>query len=338
MHRPEPVAIPYTKWSGAGNTFLFVESVSLGPEVQDRAVIAALARQLCRDPAGPGADGLFWIRGSEASVYNADGSTAAFCGNGARCLVAHLLARTGEKRVAARVGDIALEGWREGERIAITLPAPRFLARELPLALIGPLPPEWPGTLARAAWIEAGVPHLCVQFWDPPLRSLPSSPSPASSSPLPASSSPSPHLLSQALPPERLLIEVGGRLRRHGRFEPAGTNVDFVWTPAHAQGSLGGGVPRGGGPGLRGRLRTYERGVEGITRACGSGAVAAGALLLEEQACGSVVFTVASGDGLEVEKAEPAWILRGPADPLERGVFRADAGGAARPPPSPLRD
>lgn len=55
-------------------------------------------------------------------------------------------------------------------------------------------------------------------------------------------------------------IEALGRaLRSHPRFAPAGANVDFV-------------DPEGGGPMA---IRTYERGVEGETLACGTGCVAA---------------------------------------------------------------
>lgn len=51
----------------------------------------------------------------------------------------------------------------------------------------------------------------------------------------------------------------GRRIRRHRAFAPRGTNVDFVQ-------ESGGGL----------LVRTYERGVEGETLACGTGAVASG--------------------------------------------------------------
>lgn len=54
------------------------------------------------------------------------------------------------------------------------------------------------------------------------------------------------------------VVRVGRALRRHRAFGRAGTNVDFA---AHVRGGLA--------------LRTYERGVEDETLACGTGAVAA---------------------------------------------------------------
>lgn len=54
------------------------------------------------------------------------------------------------------------------------------------------------------------------------------------------------------------LIEEGARLRNHNEFQPKGTNVNFVMPLEESQISL----------------RTYERGVEGLTLACGTGAIA----------------------------------------------------------------
>ncbi len=52
---------------------------------------------------------------------------------------------------------------------------------------------------------------------------------------------------------------MGREIRFHPRFSPAGTNVNF--TEVNDRGTI--------------RVRTYERGVEGETLACGTGAVAA---------------------------------------------------------------
>ncbi len=58
------------------------------------------------------------------------------------------------------------------------------------------------------------------------------------------------------------VVEEGRQIRRHPAFQPAGTNANFC---------------QAAGP-RRLRLRTYERGVEDETLACGTGAVAAAVL------------------------------------------------------------
>jgi diaminopimelate epimerase len=63
----------------------------------------------------------------------------------------------------------------------------------------------------------------------------------------------------QQIPREEPIEPLGWALRNHPRFAPAGVNVDFVGTVD--------------GPTLA--MRTYERGVERETLACGTGCVAA---------------------------------------------------------------
>lgn len=55
------------------------------------------------------------------------------------------------------------------------------------------------------------------------------------------------------------LKQMGQKLRCHSWFEPKGTNVNFVYV--NNQNQI--------------KLRTYERGVENLTLACGTGAIAA---------------------------------------------------------------
>jgi diaminopimelate epimerase len=79
--------IEFTKMSGAGNDFIV-----LGPEYVDLLADAAnLARRLCRRRTDIGADGLIIVERTGGRIamhyYNGDGSVAAFCGNGARCVV-----------------------------------------------------------------------------------------------------------------------------------------------------------------------------------------------------------------------------------------------------------
>ena len=75
-----------------------------------------------------------------------------------------------------------------------------------------------------------------------------------------------PHLI---IPSEDLssinIAEEGACCRYHRAFEPDGTNVDFIQLPEEKMGYV--------------HIRTYERGVEGETSACGTGIAAAGAVL-----------------------------------------------------------
>lgn len=91
------------------------------------------------------------------------------------------------------------------------------------------------------------------------------------------------------------LAEVAPPLRRHERFGPAGANVDFV--AARPDGRVA--------------MRTWERGVEGETLACGSGAIASALWAVQEAGAASpVTIRTAGGDDLVVAFAE------GPAGPL----------------------
>jgi diaminopimelate epimerase len=74
-----------------------------------------------------------------------------------------------------------------------------------------------------------------------------------------------PHLVILADNVDDILLEERGRaLRQDGALGPAGANVNFVSPGAHAG---------------EWRMRTYERGVEAETLACGTGAVAAACTL-----------------------------------------------------------
>jgi diaminopimelate epimerase len=97
---------------------------------------------------------------------------------------------------------------------------------------------------------------------------------------------------------------MGNEIRFHSHFAPKGTNVNFVQI-------LGGNSIR---------VRTYERGVEGETLACGTG-VTASALIVHalHQTSSPISVKVQGGDTLEVsfkrngDKFE-AVHLKGPAD------------------------
>jgi diaminopimelate epimerase len=115
------------------------------------------------------------------------------------------------------------------------------------------------------------------------------------------------------------VFELGRKLRRHEAFAPKGTNVNFAEV-------LG---PR------RIALRTYERGVEDETLACGTGAVASAILLARLGKVSSPVEVQVRGGGtlkihfeLQGDQASKV-VLEGPAVVLYEGSLNLEAFGYA---------
>lgn len=82
------------------------------------------------------------------------------------------------------------------------------------------------------------------------------------------------------------VVEWGRSVRYHQQFEPAGTNVNFVRVTA--DGDL--------------HVRTYERGVEGETLACGTGAVASALIAADKRLVSSPTYvTTGGGEQLVVQ-------------------------------------
>lgn len=82
------------------------------------------------------------------------------------------------------------------------------------------------------------------------------------------------------------VVRLGRAIRRHADFAPAGTNANFIAVTGPA--SL--------------RIRTYERGVEDETLACGTGIVASALVAVRQgRVQAPVAVTAASGDVLRVE-------------------------------------
>ncbi len=103
----------------------------------------------------------------------------------------------------------------------------------------------------------------------------------------------------------------GSALRHHPQFGPAGANVDFIEVL---------------GPG-RVAMRTFERGVEGETLACGSGAIATALAAALGGMSSPVTVRTAGGDDLVVSFAPSEGgydvTLSGPAEVAFRGTWEA---------------
>ncbi len=111
------------------------------------------------------------------------------------------------------------------------------------------------------------------------------------------------------------VTELGPQIRSHAEFGAEGTNVNFVWfTDRHAL-----------------EIRSFERGVEAETMACGTGVMAASATGLHLDLLDLPVRAITLGGFLlEVEATEndtePAqWLLKGDARILSEGKMTIEA-------------
>jgi diaminopimelate epimerase len=271
------VTLRFLKMHGAANDFVVVDHRA--PFIAEP--LAPLVRRLCDRRRGIGADGVLLIEADPEldfgmRYYNADGGMAEFCGNGARC-VARLALDLG----LGRGGEVRFRT-AVGPMRALRTPDQRGI--ELIFGLVArpsePLAIEAAGRVFEGRLVTAGVPHFVV-------------------------------------PVERVewvpVQEWGAALRHHARFEPGGTNVDFIARL---------------GP-SRAAMRTYERGVEAETLACGSGALSVAAWSVAAGDPSPVSIVTAGGDELVVrlEAEGDGWraTLIGPAEIAFRGEWNETA-------------
>lgn len=262
--------------SGSGNDFVVVDNRRHAL----RGSIAGWAKKLCHRQFGVGADGLLLLEPDAKEAfrmvyYNADGSRADMCGNGARCMAwfAHDRGAAGSVfrfRTDAYAVGAKVSGW----MVQVTLAAAHDYKPEVAAKV--------DGKTYRPAFLNTGVPHAVLFV------------------------------------PDADKVCVGGlgrALRFHNAFGPKGANVNFVQKL---------------GPSKL-RVRTYERGVEGETLACGTGvaasAIAAGLRGIVKL---PVRCVVAGGDTLEVcfqmhpgnqNRPATAITLKGPVRLTFKGEF-----------------
>lgn len=211
--------LKFTKMHGAGNDFVMLDNRRGELRLDSPAI-----QKLCDRHRGVGADGVLVAeRGDKEAefrmrYYNADGGEVDMCGNGARCF-ARFVRRLGSPGDAVRFMTKA------------GVISARFVDGAVELAMSEPedlrLNQSLPLKLETLEYhfVNTGVPHV-VTFADDI---------------------------------DAVAVELlGAQIRYHEKFEPDGTNANFVQKIE----------PR------TLAVRTYERGVEAETLACGTGVVA----------------------------------------------------------------
>jgi diaminopimelate epimerase len=230
--------IKFTKMVGTGNDFVVLSGRPSGN-------LSKLAKILCDRKFGIGADGLLVLEKCRQAdfkmrIFNADGSEAEMCGNGARC--AAFYSGKPKAKLLTLSGLINTEVY--GSQVKIQLTVPQGIKLDIPLIINN--------KLLRVNFINTGVPHVVI-------------------------------FVSGI---DSLEVKHLGRLiRHHQEFLPRGANVNFVEE--------------------RGlnliRIRTYERGVEDETLACGTGSTAAALIFaLKNNLNGPVKVATQSGQILKV--------------------------------------
>ena len=230
----------FTKMHGAGNDFVVLD-LRAGQPAPDAALCARIADR----HMGVGCDQLLTVEAPRSSgavasyrIWNADGSAAGQCGNGARCIAAWLV-RDG---AAPATGDFAIDSPSATHAVArdahggfvIDMGMPRFAPQAVPLvgwdAAQAEYALEMDGASIRFGAMSMGNPHAVITVAD--VATAP-------------------------------VATLGTALQRAPAF-PQSVNVGFAEVVARD----------------RIRLRVFERGV-GETLACGSGACAAVAVLVQ---------------------------------------------------------
>ncbi|MVN78237.1 diaminopimelate epimerase [Hymenobacter sp. HMF4947] len=236
----------FHKYQGTGNDFVILDDRAAQFDLTNQPLIA----RLCHRRFGIGADGLMLLRNTEGYdfemvYFNADGNPSSMCGNGGRCLVAF----------AKHLGIID----KEANFLAVDGPHQARVEADgtvrLKMIDVAPVQEAWVGE--EDVFVHTGSPHH-VHFLD-------------------ASEG---HTLA-----EFDVYGAGHDIRYDQAYDPAGTNVNFVETPAD--------------PAHPWPVRTYERGVEDETLSCGTG-VTAVALAASQRGATSPVRLQTPGGLLEV--------------------------------------
>ncbi len=211
--------IRFWKMSGSGNDFVVIDRRN-PVLVEDPS---RFTQKVCRRNVSVGADGVLFLEESTRAdfmmrIFNADGSEAEMCGNGARCIArfAYLQGIAGKTMTFETLAGI-MKAEVSRERVKIQMSEIKDLALHRRILVEGK---EY---LVHS--LNTGVPHTVLLF-----QNLEEAP----------------------------VLDLGRKIRFHEAFSPAGTNVNFIdVTDSHHI-----------------SIRTYERGVEDETLACGTGAVA----------------------------------------------------------------
>lgn len=262
----------FYKMQGSGNDFIIVDNRSgaITPNA-----MPSWAKALCPRAFRIGADGIIFLEtdtSGQASTrwhfFNADGSRAQMCGNGARCatFLGHALGMAPADHIMRTdAGLVQAKVFAAENTVEVQLTPVRDQRLHLVLELDDQ---SWTTHFANT-----GVPHAVVLTDN--VKDLD-------------------------------LGTLGPQVRYHPSFAPEGANANFIEIVDHEHLYL----------------RTYERGVENETYACGTGAAAS---VVVAHSLGLVKartqVTTSGGENLEISLRGQDIFLRGQVQLVYRGEF-----------------
>lgn len=279
------LVVEFTKMNGAGNDFIVVDNRFYNFDARE---LSELAVKVCERRIGIGADGILALADpGEQDVdfrmiyFNADGSRASMCGNGARCLSRFArLAGVGqeEMRFSSDAGLYSVLVPEQPDQDVILFVPPYRDYHSKPKA--GSLPELQHIRAEDIDYIWTGTEHLVCWVEDADVIDIP---------------------------------KLGPLLRKKSLLAPAGANVNFASRPKSSSDAI--------------RVRTFEKGVEAETLACGTGALAVSISATRRGLTSSnpVAISMDGGTlsiGYSGDIAAPTQLtLSGPADVVYRGTF-----------------
>jgi len=252
---------------GAGNDFVLIDNREEARENGTEIINKNEIIRLCDRRKGIGADGILILVPSEQGAFgvkffNSDGSPGSLCGNGARCIINYA-------QLKGVFSKGALE-FKFGDKLytgSIESDGnPRFNIPR-PAKLKKNFRIKAGGALLKANYCDNGSPHVVIEIGDVPVD---------------PQKSPVGYQEIEHFPVHRL----GSEIRHHIDFAPDGVNVNFVKVISENEVEI----------------RTFERGVEGETLACGTGAAATAVVLFALGKTGTKLkLLTRSGDYLTVD-------------------------------------
>lgn len=206
--------------SGSGNDFILIDNRN---NVVDESGLTSFIRNVCRRKMSAGADGLILIEHSDSAdfkwrYYNSDGGRAEMCGNGARCAARFVYLN---KIAGSDMSFVTDAGIVHAQVRGAKVKVKMVDPSDFKEDYIIKLKD---GSLTVSS-VNTGVPHVVIT-----MDSI----------------------------DDVDVFGIGREVRRHKKFAPAGTNVNFITRVKNGAFSI----------------RTYERGVEDETLACGTGSIA----------------------------------------------------------------